>query len=190
MSIFTKKDIKTVKEAFVHELSDIYSAEKQLTEALPKMRKAAANSALAEGFETHLAETFGQLERLDNVAKIFGIEIEEVKCKAMQGLIKEGDEIIAEMELGAVRDAMLIAAAQKVEHYEIASYGTLAEMAKNLGHPDAAALLLATLDEEKQTDEKLNMLALSQVNDAAIEMSPGAMSNDAISGNAASGRVN
>jgi len=176
MNMFTKKDIKTIDEAFLHELSDIYSAEKQLTEALPTMRKATANSALAESFETHLQETFGQLERLDQVARICGLEIKDVKCKAMQGLIKEGDEIIAEIEFGGVRDAMLIAAAQKVEHYEIASYGTLVEIAKRLGYPDAAILLAVTLDEEKSTDEKLNDLALSEVNDAAMGVSPVATS--------------
>ncbi|MDB5490687.1 MAG: hypothetical protein JWO78_536 [Micavibrio sp.] len=176
MSIFTKRDIKTINEAFLHELSDIYSAEKQLTVALPKMRKATASSALAEGFEVHLQETFGQLERLDQVAKICGFELKDVKCKAMQGLVKEGDEIIAEIEFGAVRDAMLIAAAQKVEHYEIASYGTLVEMAKKLGYPDAAIMLAVTLDEEKSTDEKLNELALTEVNDAAMGVSPVAAS--------------
>jgi ferritin-like metal-binding protein YciE len=172
MEIFTKKDIKTIEDAFVHELSDVYSAEKQLTEALPKMRAAAANAALAEGFETHLTETFGQLKRLDRVAEICGFDLKDVTCAAMKGLVKEGDEIIAHMELGAVRDAMLIAAAQKVEHYEIATYGTLVELAEKLGYSEASALLSETLDEEKSTDQKLNMLATSQVNDAAIQMSP------------------
>ncbi len=160
--------ITTLEEAFIHELSDIYSAEKQLTKALPKMAKAATNPKLAEGFTSHLEETEGQIARIDQLVEKCDIKLKRIKCKAMEGLIEEGDEVIKEIEEGSVRDAMLIAAAQKVEHYEIASYGTLVEIAKQLGWKDAAKLLEATLAEEKATDEKLNFVAVSEVNNEAL----------------------
>ena len=162
--------IDTLEEAFIHELSDIYSAEKQLTKALPKMAKAATNEMLTEGFETHLEETENQVVRLDQVIESCGIKLKRIKCKAMEGLVEEGKEIMEEIEEGPVRDAMLIAAAQKVEHYEIASYGCLVELAKKLGYEEAAELLSETLEEEKATDEKLNELAVNEVNDEAMQM--------------------
>lgn len=160
--------ITTLEEAFIHELSDIYSAEKQLTKALPKLAKAATNSMLVEGFQTHLQETERQVERIEQVAEECDISLKRIKCKAMEGLIEESDEVIKEIEQGPVRDAMLIAGAQKVEHYEIASYGTLVEMAKKLGYPNAAKRLSETLAEEKATDEKLNKIAISEVNQEAL----------------------
>ncbi len=160
--------ITTLEEAFVHALSDIYSAEKQLTKALPKLAKAASNPQLSAGFSTHLEETQGQIERIDQIVELTGIKLKRVKCLAMEGLVEEGQETIDEIDKGPVRDAMLIVGGQKVEHYEIASYGALITIAKALGHNDAAKLLAETLAEEKATDEKLNSIALSEVNKEAL----------------------
>ncbi|PPU77206.1 MULTISPECIES: ferritin-like domain-containing protein [Xanthomonas] len=151
--------IKTVEDLFIHELSDIYSAEKQLTKSLPRLARAATEPKLKQAFETHLDETQGQIERIDQVVELLGIKLKRIKCAAMEGLVEESREIIDEIEAGPVRDAALIGGAQKVEHYEIASYGTIAAMAKQLGYADALPLLLATLEEEKATDEKLTLLA-------------------------------
>jgi len=161
--------ITSLEEAFVHALSDIYSAEKQLTKALPKLAKAASNAQLADGFTTHLEETQGQIERIDQIVDTTGIKLKRVKCLAMEGLVEEGAETIEEIEKGPVRDAMLIVGAQKVEHYEIAAYGALVTIAKSLGYTDAAELLGETLAEEKATDEKLNTIALSEVNQEALD---------------------
>ena len=160
---------QTLKDVFVHLLSDVYSAEKQLTKALPKMARAATNPALAEVFTTHLEETRGQVERIDRVVEMCHIKLKRMKCAAMEGLIEEGQEVIDEMDKGPVLDAALIAAAQKVEHYEIASYGTLCTFAKQLGMTQALTLLKETLAEEKATDEKLSMLALQQTNAEAAQ---------------------
>ncbi|MEA9557049.1 ferritin-like domain-containing protein [Xanthomonas nasturtii] len=151
--------IKTIEELFIHELSDIYSAEKQLTKSLPRLARAATEPKLKAAFETHLEETQGQIERIDQVVDVLGIKLKRIKCAAMEGLVEESREVIDEIEAGPVRDAALIGGAQKVEHYEIASYGTIAAMAKQLGYSDALPLLLATLEEEKATDEKLTLLA-------------------------------
>lgn len=153
--------IKTMEDLFIHELSDIYSAEKQLTKALPRLARAASNPELVAAFETHLEETLGQVERIDQVVEVLGIKLKRIKCAAMEGLVEEGKEVIEEVEKGPVRDAALIGGAQKVEHYEIASYGTIAALAKQLGYKDALPLLLATLQEEKATDEKLTLIAKS-----------------------------
>ena len=163
--------IDTLHEAFVHGLSDIYSAEKQLTKALPKMAEAATNPTLANGFRTHLEETRGQIERIQQAVEAEGIELDtSVECKAMKGLIAEGDETIKEIEKGPILDVMLIVAAQKVEHYEIAAYGSLVEIANQLGYADAADLLAETLEEERSTDEKLTTIAVDEVNEDAVEM--------------------
>ena len=151
--------VKTLEDLFVHELSDIYSAEKQLTKALPRLARAADSPKLAGAFETHLEETNGQVERIDKVVDMLGIKLKRIKCAAMEGLVEEGKEVIEEIEQGPLRDAALIGGAQKVEHYEIASYGTLCAIAKQLGYTDAIKLLKETLVEEKATDEKLTMLA-------------------------------
>ncbi|MDR6672253.1 DUF892 family protein [Xanthomonas sp. 1678] len=161
--------IKTIDELFLHELSDIYSAEKQLTKALPKLARASTNPALRAAFETHLEETQGQIERLDKIVEILDLRLKRIKCAAMEGLVEEGKEVIESIEAGPVRDAALIGGAQKVEHYEIASYGTLAAMAKQLGKTDALKLLLETLEEEKSTDEKLTLLAEQGGNEAAAQ---------------------
>ncbi|MCE4547562.1 MULTISPECIES: ferritin-like domain-containing protein [unclassified Caballeronia] len=154
---------KTLQDLFIHALSDVYSAEKQLTRALPKLARASANSELKAAFETHLEETRGQIERIDQVVDVCGIKLKRIKCVAMEGLVEEGQEQIEDFEEGPIRDAALIAAAQKVEHYEIATYGTLATLAKQLGQEEAMKLLLETLAEEKSTDEKLTQLAKQQL---------------------------
>lgn len=161
--------ITSLEEAFIHELSDVYSAEKQLTKALPKLAKAATNQGLADGFTTHLEETQGQIERIDEIVETQGLKLKRMKCLAMEGLVAEGAEAIEEIEKGPVRDAVLIIGAQKVEHYEIAAYGSLITLAKSLGYDDAARLLAETLEEEKATDEKLSTIALQEVNREALQ---------------------
>jgi ferritin-like metal-binding protein YciE len=170
METIMAKDITTLEEAFIHGLSDIYSAEKQLTKALPKLAKAASNEELAQGFLDHLEETEGQIERIEQIVDREGLRLERMKCKAMEGLIEEGNETAEEIEEGPVRDVMLIAGAQKVEHYEIAAYGCLVEIAKQLGFEEAAELLEETLEEEKATDEKLTELAISDINEEALNL--------------------
>jgi ferritin-like metal-binding protein YciE len=155
---------KTLEDLFIHALSDIYSAEKQLTKALPKMARAATNLELSKAFLTHLDETKGQIDRIDKMVENDGLKLKRIKCVAMEGLVEEGAEIIEEIEKGPVRDAGLIAAAQKVEHYEIASYGTLCALAKHLGRDETGRLLHDTLLEEKATDEKLSKFAQEKVN--------------------------
>jgi len=152
--------ISSLEELFIHELSDIYSAEKQLSKALPAMARAATNPNLIDAFKTHLEETRGQIERIDQVVEsIEGLRLKRIKCHAMEGLVEEGKELIDSVEKGEVLDAGLIGAAQKVEHYEIATYGTLTALAKKLGYTAAAKLLHETLEEEKSTDEKLTQIA-------------------------------
>ncbi|WP_017912844.1 ferritin-like domain-containing protein [Xanthomonas sp. SHU 166] len=159
--------VKTIDELFIHELSDIYSAEKQLTKALPRLARASTNPALRAAFEAHLEETQGQIERIDQIVEKGNLRLKRIKCAAMEGLVEEGKEVIESIEAGPVRDAALIGGAQKVEHYEIASYGTLAAMAKQLGMDDALSRLLETLNEEKSTDEKLTLLAEQGGNEEA-----------------------
>lgn len=160
--------IKTIEELFVHLLSDTNSAEKQLTRALPKLARAASDEKLSQAFSSHLEETRVQIERIDKVIdSVPDLRLRRVKCVAMEGLIEEGAEIIDEIEKGPVRDAGLIAAAQKVEHYEIAAYGTLVTLADQLGYTEAKKLLAETLDEEKSADSKLTTIAESGVNKKA-----------------------
>lgn len=151
--------VKTIEELFIHELSDIYSAEKQLTKALPRLARAAEAPELVAAFELHLEETQGQIERIDQVVEALDIKLKRIKCAAMEGLVEEGKDVIDSIEAGALRDAALIGGAQKVEHYEIAAYGTLCALARQLGYTEALALLKETLAEEKSTDEKLTLLA-------------------------------
>lgn len=152
--------ISSLEELFVHDLSDVYSAEKQLTKALPRMARAASNPKLIEAFEAHLEETHGQIERLDQVVEsIDNLRLKRMKCHAMEGLVEEAKELIDSVEKGAVLDAGLIGGAQKVEHYEIAAYGTLATLASQLGYAEAARLLQETLKEEKGADDKLSKIA-------------------------------
>ncbi|CAB3773391.1 ferritin-like domain-containing protein [Paraburkholderia humisilvae] len=154
---------RTISDLFIHSLSDIYSAEKQMTKSLPKLARAATNSDLSAAFMTHLEETRGQIERIDQVVESCGIRLKRIKCVAMEGLVEEGQELIDEIERGPVLDAGLIGAAQKVEHYEIAAYGSIIALAKQLGETHAVTLLLQTLNEEKATDEKLSLLAEEEV---------------------------
>ncbi|MCK6417736.1 MAG: ferritin-like domain-containing protein [Alphaproteobacteria bacterium] len=161
--------IKTLHDLFHDELCDVYDAETRLTEALPKMAKAATDTELKRGFEKHLEETKRQIERLRRVHDICGLEIRSVTCEAMKGLVEEGDEYIKNVTDKQVLDAALITAAQKVEHYEIAAYGSLCALADCLGYEDAAELLSETLDEEKRTDEILTEIAESNVNQNALK---------------------
>jgi ferritin-like metal-binding protein YciE len=156
--------VKTLQDLFIHSLSDVASAEKQLTKALPKMARAATDPNLKAAFQLHLQETQGQIERIDQVVESIGIRLKRIKCAAMEGLVEEAQEEIEEIEKGPVLDAALIGAAQKVEHYEIASYGTLVALARHLGFDQAVTLLQETLEEEKATDEKLTVLAEQEVN--------------------------
>lgn len=150
----------SLRDIFQEELQDIYDAENQLIKALPKMAQAAASDELREGFEEHLEQTRQQAQRLEQIFEQLGEDAKRKKCKAMEGLIKEGSEIIKEKGMtDAVKDAALIGAAQRVEHYEIAAYGTLRTWASLLGEQEAVSLLEETLSEEKETDQKLTGLA-------------------------------
>lgn len=158
------------RELFLNELKDIYWAEKALTKAIPKMVKKASNDELIAALEDHLAVTETHVERLEQVFELIGEKAAAKKCDAMEGLISEAEGIMEETEDGVVRDAGIISAAQKAEHYEIASYGTLVSFANTLGETDAAALLEETLNEEKEADQTLTEIAESSINiDAAGE---------------------
>lgn len=157
--------MKTLAEAFHHTLQDIYYAEQALTKALPKMSKAAQNADFKALIESHLKETKEQIKLLDKVFASIGEKAAGVKCDAMDGLVKETDGILEEAS-GVALDASLIAAAQAVEHYEIARYGTLREWAKVLGHTEAHDLLSQILDQEKAANSKLTGLAVTVVNSA------------------------
>ena len=154
-------------ELFLDELSDLYSAEKQLTKALPKMLKAAQSEELKSAIESHLKETEGHVERLESVFQSLNEKVKRKTCAAMEGLVEEASELLQEQKGKASLDAAIIAAAQKVEHYEIASYGTVRAWAEQMGHDDAVELLNATLDEESAADEKLTEIAQSLANETA-----------------------
>jgi ferritin-like metal-binding protein YciE len=151
--------LESLHDLFVDELKDLYNAEVQLTKALPKMAKAASSEDLRTAFEDHLTETEQQVKRLETIFKQVEANPKGKKCKAMAGLIEEGKEIIEEDAEDAVKDAALIAAAQRVEHYEIAGYGTVRTYAQLLGFDEASNLLQETLDEEASADKKLTELA-------------------------------
>ncbi|KAF2329056.1 YciE/YciF ferroxidase family protein [Flavobacterium daemonense] len=158
-----------LRELFIDSLKDIYWAEKALVNALPKMQANATDASLISAIKEHHAVTQNQVSRLEKVFKLLGEKAEGKKCEAMAGLLKEGDSILEETQPGAVRDAGIIAASQKIEHYEIATYGTLAAFAKTLGENDAAKLLTQTLAEEKEADCLLNDVALNAINIVAAE---------------------
>ncbi|HEX5757691.1 MAG TPA: ferritin-like domain-containing protein [Thermoanaerobaculia bacterium] len=160
--------VESLRELFLHELQDIYDAEKQLVDALPKMEKAASAADLKSGFAQHLRQTEGQVSRLERVFEQLGEKAKGKTCEAMKGLVKEGNETVKLRGDDATRDAALIAAAQKVEHYEIATYGTLCTWAEMLGEREAMNLLKQNLTEEKQTNEKLTKLAESHINVEAL----------------------
>ncbi len=166
-TIHTLMKLNTLQDLFIHELKDLYSAETQLLKALPKMAKAATNPDLKAGFEEHLEQTKVHVSRLEQIADANDYKLSGHKCKAMEGLIEEGGELISEDAEAHVRDAGLIGAAQRVEHYEMAAYGTARALATCLGYDDAAELLGETLEEERATDEKLTELAESIVNSEA-----------------------
>ncbi|QDV07969.1 hypothetical protein Poly30_35050 [Planctomycetes bacterium Poly30] len=159
---------QNLHSAFVDLLRDIYFAEKQLTKAIPKMAKAAENDELTAAFEGHAKETITQVEQLEKVFGLLDLKPRAKTCEAIKGLIEEGEEIIEENDAGCVRDALLIAAAQKVEHYEIATYGTMCQWAEVLDLTDVKKLIGAILDEEESTDKKLTKLASSINKDAAV----------------------
>ncbi|MFN7116382.1 MAG: ferritin-like domain-containing protein [Saprospiraceae bacterium] len=161
------KKITDIRGLLEHELQDLYSAETQIIEALPQMEQAASDAQLKKAFKTHLEQTKKQRDRLEKVAKQMGAETGGHTCKAMQGLVKEGQEVIKMAASDEARDAALIAAAQRVEHYEIAGYGTARHYANMLGESEIADLLAQTLDEEKDTDELLNDLAIQKINKEA-----------------------
>ncbi len=154
-----------LKELFIEELKDIYWAEKHTTKLFPKMAKAATSEELRSAFETHLVQTQEQVVRLEQVFEMLGIPARAKKCEAMEGLAKEAQSAIEDTDKGtATRDAALIISAQKAEHYEIASYGSLVQLAKTIGEDEVSGLLQQTLDEEKETDVILTQLAVSTVN--------------------------
>ncbi|WP_083441003.1 YciE/YciF ferroxidase family protein [Aquincola tertiaricarbonis] len=158
-----------MQDLFIHELSDTYSAEKQLTRSLPKMARASRAADLAAAFEQHLEETRGQVERIDKIVELTGLKLKRMKCAAMEGLIEEGQDLIDELDQGPLLDIALMGAAQKAEHYEIASYTTLVMLAGKLGLTDAVVLLQETLREETATDEKLGLLAQAAAMEDELE---------------------
>ncbi len=160
----------TLHDLFTHDLQDLYDAERQITKALPKMIQAASSPQLKKGFEKHLEQTKQQLKRLEKIHASLDIKMNGVHCKGMEGLLKESDTLLQEEADPEVLDAALIAAAQKVEHYEIAAYGTAVTWAKRMKHTEEAKLLAQTLDEEEKTDKKLSELAEKKINQKANSM--------------------
>ncbi len=163
MGLFTS-DIKSLDDLFVHQLQDIYYAEKQITKALPKMIGLATEPGLKAGFEQHLRETQNQIKRLEQVFQMHGQQPKAIDCPAIDGIIKEANETSGEISDKEVLDAALIASAQAVEHYEITKYGSLIAWAKQLGREDCAAVLQQNLDEEGATDKKLTAMAEAKIN--------------------------
>ncbi len=161
--------LETLRDLLVEQMQDVYDAEHQLIEALPKMSEAATSRQLKQAFETHLRQTKGHATRLEQVFQIVGQKAERKTCKAMQGLIKEGSETIKEKADPDVKDAALIAAAQRVEHYEIAAYGTMRAYARQLGLDQAATLFDETIHEEGEADKLLTQIAESSINVKAAQ---------------------
>ena len=157
-------ELESLKDLYIHELKDLYSAEKQIIKALPKMIKAAKNEQLAAGFREHLEQTKEQATRLETILKNHGESTRGPKCQGMEGVLKEGEEMIEEDAADEVRDAGLIASAQRVEHYEMAGYGCAKTYANLIGDKEGAALLQQTYSEESDTDKKLSKLAVSVIN--------------------------
>ncbi|GGE74233.1 MULTISPECIES: YciE/YciF ferroxidase family protein [Sphingomonas] len=169
MGLFSS-DIKTFDDLFIHQLQDVYYAEHQILKALPKMAAKATAADLKEGFEMHLRETETQVARLEQVFALHNEKPKAVTCPAIDGIIKEANEVAGEISDKAVLDAALIASAQAVEHYEITRYGTLISWARQLGREDSAAILKLTLDEEYATDDKLTKMAESRINPRAEQV--------------------
>ena len=159
--------VNSLKELYLEELKDTYDAEKQIVKALPKMVKAASTPELQKAFEAHLEQTKGHVQRLEQIFQGLGEEPKAKKCDGMRGILEEGEEVVSEGSEGPVRDAGLIAGAQRVEHYEMAVYGSLKTWARQLNDEQAARLLEETLNEEKKADQKLTQIAESSVNTEA-----------------------
>jgi ferritin-like metal-binding protein YciE len=162
--------MESLSDLLEDELKDLFNAENQLIKALPRMAKKATSPKLRQAIESHLAETENHVTRLEKIAGILDISLKGKKCHAMEGLVEEGKDVIAEKGASAVIDAALISAAQRVEHYEIAAYGTVRAIAETLGHDDVVKLLQQTLDEEGETDKKLTTISESEVLAAAAEV--------------------
>lgn len=163
--------VGTLEELLIDELKDLYSAEKQIVHSLPKLAKAASTPELQEALKSHLEETKGQVDRLDRIAEIVGKKLTGKTCAGMKGVLEEGSEVLEEVEEGNVRDAALIGASQRVEHYEMAGYGTARDFAELLGLDEVVELLEQTLDEEKAADEKLTAISKRVNNQAFAETS-------------------
>ena len=161
--------MKSLEDLLIEELKDLYDAERQITKALPKMAKAASSEELAQAFREHLEQTEGHIKRLDKIFELLGKSPGRKKCEGTKGLLEEGDEMMKEDAADAVKDAALIASAQKVEHYEMAGYGCVRTWAQLLGHQAAADLLQETLDEEGETDKRLTDIA-ENLNMEAVEV--------------------
>jgi ferritin-like metal-binding protein YciE len=162
--------VETLEELFIDELKDLYSAEKQIVRALPKLAKAVSAPELREALLSHLEETKGHVERLEQIAEIVGKKPTGKTCAGMKGVLEEGSEVLEDMDKGNVRDAALIGASQRVEHYEMAGYGTARDFAKLLGMQDVVGLLEQTLEEEKAADRKLTAISKSVNNHAKAQM--------------------
>jgi len=160
--------IETLEDLFLEQIEDLYDAEKRLTKALPKMAEATTSQSLRQAFESHLLETEGHVTRLERVFSILGKDPKSQTCDAMKGLISEGEDMISDTDESPLRDAGLIACANRVEHYEIVAYGSVRAFAEALGRNEAVRLLEQTLEEEKRADQKLTSLAESMVNDEAL----------------------
>ncbi len=165
--------LETLRDLYIEQLEDLYDAEQQLTKALPKMAKTAHNAKLKSAFENHLRQTEGHVQRLEQAFGLLNMKAKAKTCKAMKGLVEEGNEMVKENADADVKDAGLIAAAQRVEHYEIAAYGTVRTYAQLLGQREAVQLLQQTLDEEGEADKLLTQLAMTGINlDAASGTNP------------------
>jgi ferritin-like metal-binding protein YciE len=164
MKLFTSTEFNSFQDLFVNQVEDLYDAEQRLTQALPKMAGAANSGQLRQAFQQHLTETQSHVSRLETIFRQLGTDPKRETCQAMKGLISEGEEIVDATGDPSIKDAALIAAAQRVEHYEISGYGTARSFALRLGRKDAADLLQQTLDEEKAADQKLNQIAESSIN--------------------------
>jgi len=168
MGLFSSKQFDSLETLFLDQLADLYDAEQRLTKALPKMADAAHDDILKDAFRMHHRQTLDHVKRLEDAFRLLGRKPSSETCEAMKGLVREGEEVLSARGDPIVKDAGLIAAAQRVEHYEIAGYGTARTFAQRLGHRDVAALLERTLDEEKATDKKLTEIAEESVNKEAV----------------------
>ncbi|MGP0072186.1 MAG: ferritin-like domain-containing protein [Bryobacteraceae bacterium] len=160
--------IESMEDLFLEQVEDLYDAEKRLVKALPKMAEASTSQSLRQAFESHLMETEAHVSRLENIFRTLGKDPKSHTCDAMKGLISEGEDMVSDIDESSLRDAGLIAAANRVEHYEIAAYGSARTFAETLGLREAATVLEQTLQEEKRADQKLTQLAESMVNDEAL----------------------